>query len=345
MRFETAPAPHLVPTRSVIAVMAPVSAALLPAALVHLWCFGPGLLLNLTTTIAVALASEALCMRWLGNARTWQGPWGDGSALVTAVLIAFCLPPLTPLWVSASASAIAIVLGKQLFGGLGRNAFNPAMVGYAAVLLAFPAQLAGYPALDDGAPAAATLAQSLTVFFGGLPPELDAVDALTGATPLDRLQSGLGQKMMVSEIRAEGGFNLAYGRAWDYLSIAILAGGIWLLAQRIITWHAPMGMLSGVLLCAGVLVAAAPDQQAGALFHLAVPSTMLGAFFIVTDPVSGATSPPGRFLFGAGVGLLAVLIRSHGAYPDGVAYAVLAMNLGVPLIDRWTRPRVVGHES
>lgn len=341
MRFETAPAPHLAPTRQVIGVMAAVCIALLPAAAVHLLYFGPGLALTLTSTLSVALLCDVVSARWLDNPRTWRPPVGDGSALVTAILIAFCLPPLTPVWVSASAAAIAIILGKQLFGGLGKNAFNPAMVGYAAVLLAFPAQLVGYP--NDAGPST-SLAQSITVFLGGLPQGLDRVDALTGATPLDRMQDGLTQMMMVSEIRAAGGFSAAYGARWDLLSLALLLGGLGLLWRRVITWHAPVGVFAGVALAAAGLAASAPDSHASVLFHLAVPSTVLAAFFIATDPVSGATSPPGRFVFGLGVGVLSVLIRRFGAYPDGVAYAVLAMNLTVPLIDRWTRPRVVGHE-
>ncbi|MEO0421670.1 MAG: RnfABCDGE type electron transport complex subunit D [Pseudomonadota bacterium] len=340
MRFDTAPAPHLAPTRQVIGVMAPVCIALLPAATVHVLCFGAGLALNLASTVTVALLCDGLSARWLDNPRTWRPPVGDGSALVTAILIAFCLPPLTPVWVSASAAAIAIVLGKQLFGGLGKNAFNPAMVGYAAVLLAFPAQLVGYPHDTGGA---TSLAQSFAIFIGGLPQELARADAITGATPLDRMQDGLSQMMMVSEIRAEGGFSAAYGPRWDLLSLAFLLGGVALLWRRIITWHAPIGVFAGAALAAIVLAASAPDSHAGVLFHLAVPSTVLAAFFIATDPVSSATSPPGRFVFGAGVGVLCVLIRRFGAYPDGVAYAVLVMNLTVPLIDRWTRPRVVGN--
>ncbi|MEM9386950.1 MAG: RnfABCDGE type electron transport complex subunit D [Pseudomonadota bacterium] len=341
MRFASGAAPHLTPTRQVIGVMAPVCIALLPAAAIHLLCFGPGLALNLASTVTVALASDLLGARWLGNAQSWHPPIGDGSAVVTALLVAFCLPPLTPIWVSASAAGIAIVLGKQLFGGLGHNAFNPAMVGYAAVLLAFPAQLAGYP---DEAAGSASLAHSLSVFIGGLPEDLTQIDAMTGATPLDRLQDGLSQMMMVSEIRDADAFSAAYGPRWDLLSLSFVIGGLGLLWRGTITWHAPLGVLAGVAFTATFLSANAPDNNASTLFHLAVPSTALAAFFIATDPVSGATSPPGRFVFGLGVGALSVLIRRFGAYPDGVAYAVLLMNLIVPLIDRWTRPRVVGNE-
>lgn len=349
MRFETAPAPHLSAERRVRDVMLPVAAALVPAALAHLWAFGPGLIVNLLVAVAAALAAEALALTAAG--RTPGRHLGDGSALVTAVLLAFCVPPLTPAWVTAAGALFAVLVAKHAFGGLGCNPFNPAMAGYAMLLVAFPAQLAGFP-LPAGAPGASvpSVTDTLTVAAAAdLQPALAAVDAVTAATPLDRLKTGLGERQMVSEVlaggQAAGVMSALHGRGWDLVSLALIAGGAFLLVRRIITWHVPVGVLLGMLLPALATSGADPELWGGPLFHLLAPSTMLCAFFIATDPVSGATSPRGRLVFGIGTGALAFAIRSFAGYPDGIAFAVLLMNLLVPVIDRCTRPRVYGHAA
>jgi electron transport complex protein RnfD len=347
MRFDPAPAPHLPASRRVSDVMLPVAAALVPAALVHGWYFGPGLFLNLIVAIAAALGGEAIALR--AAAKPIRPFAGDGSALVTAVLIAFCVPPMTPAWVTAAGTLFAIVVAKHAYGGLGYNVFNPAMAGYAMLLIAFPAQMAGFPGPQGASGAVPGGADSVwRVFFAAdLRTALAAVDAVTTATPLDTLKSGLGQMQMVSEItadgRREGIFSSLHGRGWDAVSLAYLAGGMWLWFRGIISWHAPAGVLASVLVLSAVFHGADADAHAGPLFHLLAPSTMLCTFFIVTDPVSGATSPRGRLVFGLGTGAMAFAIRTWAGYPDGIAFAVLLLNLLVPIIDRYTRPRVYGH--
>jgi electron transport complex protein RnfD len=356
MRFDTGSPPHGVSSRSVRGVMLLVVVALFPAIIAHSWHFGAGIILNLAIAVLTAAIAEALA---LAVARKCVNRHlGDGSALVTAALIALCLPPLTPAWVTISGTLFAILIAKHAFGGLGYNPFNPAMAGYAMLLIAFPAQLSGYPAAAGSEPGAADTHAVLTV---AMSPDLQrslsrlsnerpsgqAHDAITRATPLDAMQSALGQRRMVSEvltdIETSRTFSRWHGRGWDWISAALLLGGVFLLGTRVVPWQAPAGMLIGITLPALLFHVGDADHYPGAAFHLGAPSTMLAAFFIVTDPVSGATSPRGRLVFGLLTGLLAWTIRTVGAYPDGVAFAVLLANLTVPLLDRLTRPRVYGH--
>ncbi len=343
--FEIAPAPHLPARTSVSGMMREVLLALVPAAIAHVYFFGIGLLLNMLVCVTVALASEALALRLRGQ--PVRAYLSDLSALVTAVLLAFALPPLTPWWVSGCATLFAIVIAKHLYGGVGHNLFNPAMVGYAVALVAFPIYMSGYPA-PRGVPGgeALSVVEHLRYLLSGQLGNGRLYDAMTMATPLDHVQSEFKQMRMLSEIRSnDPRLQGIAGVGWDWINVSFLAGGIYLLARRIIRWHAPVGVLAGLGGGALILHWVAPDNTATASFHLLSGATMLAAFFIATDPVSGATSPRGRLLFGLGVGLLALLIRTWGKYPDGFAFAILLMNLGAPLIDRISAPRTYGHDK
>ncbi len=341
--FDSASAPHLPARVSITGMMREVLLALVPAAVLHVYFFGIGLLLNIVVCASVALACEALALRL--RALPLRPYLGDLSALVTAVLLAFALPPLTPWWVSGCATVFAIVVAKHLYGGVGHNLFNPAMVGYAVALVAFPTYMSGFPA-PRGVPSGEVLgvAEHLRYVLSGQLGDARVYDAVTMATPLDHVQSEFKQMRMLSEIRSnDARLHGIAGAGWDWISVGFLVGGIYLLARRIIRWHAPVGVLAGLGVSALILHWVAPDNTATASFHLLSGATMLTAFFIATDPVSGATSPRGRLLFGLGVGLLALLIRTWGKYPDGFAFAILLMNLGAPLIDRITAPRTYGH--
>lgn len=317
MQFQTVAPPHVIAGFSVPRVMLQVLLALVPFALVHAWLFGPAILLQLGVAAVTALGCEALALRLRG--RPVPQFLRDGSVLVTAALLALSVPPLLPWWLTAFGTAVAVLLGKHAFGGLGQNPFNPAMVGYAVLLVSFPVEMTAWP-------------------VPGLP-----WDAVTGATALDALRTGLGQSYTMQEIIAGPAFGRVGDRGGEWLNLAALLGGVYLMLRRVIRWQIPLTMLAGLVLPAAVMHAIDPGAYAGALFHLASGATMLGAFFIATDPVSAATSDRGRLYFGAGIGLLTWIIRSWGGYPDGVAFAVLLMNLGVPLLDRYTVPRIHGH--
>jgi electron transport complex protein RnfD len=317
MEFRTTAPPHVIAGFTVPRVMYQVLLALVPFAAVHTWLFGPRLLLQAGVAGATALVCEALALRLRG--RPAPAFLRDGSVLVTAALVALSVTPLLPWWLTAFGTAVAVLLGKHAYGGLGQNPFNPAMVGYAILLVSFPVEMTRWPAPDAG------------------------WDALTGATALDSLRTGLRGGYTMQEIVAGGAFGHVGAAGTEWLNLAALAGGAWLLLRGVIRWQIPLAMLAGLAVPAALMHALDPGAHAGAFFHLASGATMLGAFFIATDPVSAATSDRGRLWFGAGIGLLTWVIRSWGGYPDGVAFAVLLMNLAVPLLDRYTVPRIHGH--
>lgn len=341
--FATAPAPHVVAPSSVGRVMRQVLYALVPTVALHVVFFGPGLLVQIVLGVATALLCEAAALRLRGKPLP---PFLlDGSAIITAVLLALCLPPLAPWWLVVSGVAFAILLAKHLFGGLGANPFNPAMVGYAVLLVSFPVRLLQWlpPNVPGMEPADLSFVETLTTVLTGSPPARFTWDAITSPTPLDALRTDLALGMTMGEAHARALFSTFGGKGWEWINLATLAGGVWLLALRIIRWHIPAAMLGALFVCASVMSAADPGAYAGPLFHLTTGASLLGAFFIATDPVSAATSDRGRLIYGAGIGVLTYVIRTWGGYPDGVAFAVLIMNLAVPLIDRYTIPRIYGH--
>ena len=343
MEFQTAPAPHLPPRTTVTAVMLEVLVALVPGVLVYLWYFGPGLVLNLLIAALTALATEAAMLKLRGRAP--QPALKDLSALVTAALLALAMPPLTPWWVTAIATVFAIAIAKHLYGGLGYNLFNPAMAGYAVVLISFPAHMDGFVSARGVATEQhqVSFAETVDFVFTGHLPEGMQIDAVSMASPLDVMQGDLGRARMVSEITASPGFGGLGGVGWEWVNAAFAAGGLWLLFRGIIRWQIPATMLAGLGGMALLCNLADGDHYATMSFHLFTGATMLGAFFIATDPVSAATTERGRLYYGAGVGVLTYIIRVWGKYPDGVAFAVLLMNMLVPVIDHYTRPRVYGH--
>ena len=264
----------------------------------------------------------------------------DGSALVTAALLALSIPPLAPWWLIVSAAVFAILLGKHVYGGLGLNPFNPAMLGYAVMLVSFPKQMTAWlPASDITLPGGF---ESLRAILTGQLPERLTVDVLSGASPLAALKSGLSLRQTLDEILTQPAFGEFAGRGWEWISVALLLGGLFMLMLRIIRWQIPVSMLLGVAVCALIMSWLDPGRHAGVLMHLFSGATMLGAFFIATDPVTAATSARGRLIYGAGIGVLTYVIRDFGNYHDGLAFAVLLMNLAVPLIDKFTIPRIYG---
>lgn len=341
-RFDTGGAPHFPPHSTVGSMMRQVLYALVPGIAAHVWFFGPGILVQLALAVAFATGFEAAMLRI--RRRPLRLFLGDYSAIVTAVLFALCIPPLAPWWIALTGMFFAIVIAKHLYGGLGNNPFNPAMVGYVAVLISFPqAMTAWLPPLSI-ASAPPDLAGTLYAIITGLPPAGTGWDTLTGATPLDTIRTAVASGQMISEARAAPQFGDFGGLGWEWIANWYAVGGLFLLWRRIITWHVPVAMIGSVVLLGTLAWLTDPGANPAPLQHVFSGALVVGAFFIATDPVSGCTSSRGRIIFGIGVGVLTLVIRRWGSYPDGVAFAVLLMNMAAPLIDRFTRPRIFGHD-
>lgn len=336
MKLPRITSPHATGANRTQRVMLTVLAACAPGALALLALYGVGTLFNLLWCSVVALATEAAMLKLRGRPVSFF--LKDGSALVTAVLLALALPPYAPWWLSLIATAFALVFGKHLYGGLGQNPFNPAMLGYVVVLVSFPLQMSQWPSPD----ADLGLLDGLRQIFGIAS---QAPDAWVGATALDVVRNN--HSLTMDELLAQSSaFGHVGGRGVELVNLAFLAGGLFLLWRKLFTWHAPVGMLGGLFVMSLLFWnGSGSDSHGSPLLHLFSGATMLGAFFIVTDPVSGATSNRGRLVFGLGVGVLTYIIRAWGGYPDGVAFAVLLMNLAAPIIDYYTRPRTYGHKK
>lgn len=326
--------PHATGNQRTQRVMLQVLLATVPAVLVLTWLFGIGTLVNLLWASLVALGCEAAILAIRKRPITFY--LKDGSALVTAVLLALALPPYAPWWLTLIAVGFAIIFGKQLYGGLGQNPFNPAMLGYVVVLISFPLPMTTWPA-----PHSVGMLAGIEHIWGlaSLP------DGWSQATALDSLK--LNKSLTVDELWAQNpAFGRVGGQGVEWVNLAFLLGGLYLLKQKLISWHAPVGMLAALAVMSLLFWnGSGSDSNGSPLFHLLTGATMLGAFFIVTDPVSGATSQLGRIIFGAGVGVLVYIIRTWGGYPDGMAFAVLLMNLTAPTIDYYSRPRTYGHRK
>ena len=334
--------PYIVEKTSVSIVMLKVLLALLPGIVAYVWVYGSGILVTLAIASATALAAEALMLRL--RERPVMPFLLDGSALVTAWLLALALPPLAPWWLIVIGTLFAIIVAKQLYGGLGYNPFNPAMIGYAVLLISFPLPMSQWPAPIDLAQAHLSFADQLHYIFGRALPDGVTLDAISSATPLDYLKTQLKLQHDVMQITQAPIFGAVGAKGGELVVLAYLLGGLYLLQQRIITWHIPAAFLGTLAAIAAVLHLADPGHYAGPLLHLTSGAAMFCAFFIATDPVSGPTTPRAKLIFAAGIGVLAYVIRVFGGYPDGVAFAVLLMNICVPLLDAYTQPRVFGHD-
>ncbi len=325
--------PYVRKPASVQRVMGLVLLGLTPGIAAYVWQIGGGIVVNLALATLTALAAEAIVVRLRG--RDVRLALGDLSAVVTAWLVVLCFPPIVPWWLTVSAVLVAIVAVKQLYGGLGQNPFNPAMAAYCTMIVAFPALMAQWPT-----PGAMPFATQLDLILGG-PRDLDG---MTAATALDALRTGLRTgTTSVENVLKDSVFGLVGGRGWEWISIGYILGGLFLLATRVITWHMPAAFIAALAGTAAIFWLYDPAGFASPLFHLATGGAMLSAFFIVTDPITGASTPRGKLLFAAGIGVIAWLIRNFGAYPEGIAFAVLLMNICVPLIDMKTQPDVFGH--
>lgn len=332
--------PHVTRNNSTSGVMQKVLLAMLPGILALTLFFGWGTLIQVFICCICAVVFEALAV-WLRR-QSISFFLSDYSAIVTAVLLGVALPPSAPYWVGVVGMFVAIIFGKQVYGGLGNNPFNPAMVAYALLLVSFPVQMTSwlqpYHALQSQSWSVPSISHSLSMIFAGV-----NVDGYSGATPLDLIRNR--GAITLSELWSSDLSLNSFAFANQMVALCWLAGGAVLLYLRVFTWHTPISLIATLFVTAALFYGYDPDNYLDPLSHLMLGATMLGAFFIATDPVSSATSTRGRLVFGAGIGLLVFIIRTWGNYPEAFAFAVLLMNLAAPMIDQYTKPRAYGHKS
>ena len=303
-------------------IMRQVSYALALGVGAQVYFFGFSVFIQIFLACITGLITEALFLRLRGS--EIKPAIIDGSVVLTAILLAISIPSIAPWWIIVLGVSFAVIFGKQIFGGLGNNPFNPAMLGYAFLLISYPMQMTQWSAEY------LSMCQAVDVIFG-----LTNIDCLTGATSLDHLKTQLTMGISIQELELN-----SISQLW--INIGFLLGGIYLLFRRIIFWQIPVSLLLGVVVMSTALYLVDSNQFASSLFHLVNGATMLAAFFIATDPVSASTTPSGRLIFGFLIGILIVIIRVFGGYPDAVAFAVLLLNITVPLIDFYTQPKVFG---
>lgn len=335
--------PHAHSMSSVTRVMLLVMIALTPATAFGLYRFGwPAIFLFLVTILS-ALLFEVICLQIAGKPIAKH--LLDGSAMLSGWLVAMTLPPWAPWWIGVLGGGIAIVIGKHVYGGLGQNLFNPAMVARVMLLISFPLQMTTWvlpaPLGSTGAP---SLIEGLAVTFLGT----GKFDAVSSASVLGHVSTELGRGLSLDTIMAK---TFSYsdmvlgqipGSLGETSSVLILAGGLMLLAMRTITWHIPVSILATTTVLASVFHLIDPSRYPDAIFHLTSGAMMLCAFFIATDYVTSPTTSLGQLIYGAAIALLIFIIRTWASFPEGVGFAVLLMNACTPLIDHYVRPRVFG---
>ena len=331
--------PYIQNNENVSRMMLAVIYALIPGTLVYIHFFGFGVIINIIIAVVTALICEVTILK-IRN-RPIKPFIYDGTAVLTAILLALALTTLTPWWLAALGSGFAIIIAKHLYGGMGYNPFNPAMVGYAMLLIAFPKEMTAWiPVETHGLNFFDTLNYS---FFETLPAGM-SYDALTMATPLDSIKTQLSLGYTLNEIKTNNAalFGNIAGYGWEWINTLFLMGGLVLIAIKVISWHIPVSMLGALAFMAMIFNFSDAGSYSSISFHLFGGAAMLGAFFIATDPVTAAVSNKGRLIYGAGIGILVYVIRTWGGYPDAIAFSVLLMNMAVPMIDYYNKPAVFG---
>jgi electron transport complex protein RnfD len=348
MKLTMASSPHNHSQKSLSRLMLSVIAACIPGLVAQVVFFGTGVLIQLILALITVSVFEAAIMR-MRKRPVWPA-LSDGSAWLTAVLLALSIPPLVPWWVVIIGSFFAIVIVKQLYGGLGFNLFNPAMAAYVLLLISFPVQMTAWLPAAELLNAPINFNQQLGLIFNdftasgfSLEQMRTTADGITMATPLDTIKTDIAHGLTVTESMQKPVFSEWAGVGWFWVNLSFLIGGIYLLKAKVINWHIPVSFIGSLAVCSAIGYIATPGTEPGTLFHLFSGATMFCAFFIATDPVSAATTNKGRLIYGAAIGLLVYLIRTFGGYPDAIAFSVLLLNMSVPLIDYYTQPRTYGH--
>ncbi len=317
--------PHVHSDRTSKKIMYDVVIALIPAFLVSLYVFGIGALVVTSVAVISCLLFEYLIQKYLLKTAVTIA---DGSALITGILLAFNLPTSLPIWMIIVGSLVAIGIAKLSFGGLGFNIFNPALVGRVFLLISFPVQMTMWPNPLDN--------------------QRTAYDAVTGATPLGIIKEGLMFGETMTEISTkipsvlDMFLGLTGGSLGEMSALALIIGGLFLIIRKVISWHIPLVMIITIALITGIFWRLDPQQYANPLIHVLSGGAILGAFFMATDLVTSPMTKKGMVIFAIGIGLLTVVIRLFGAYPEGVSFAIIIMNAFVPLINKYFKPRRFG---
>jgi electron transport complex protein RnfD len=319
------PSPHQYGQETIRSLMYGVIIALIPTLLFSLYFFGIGALIVTLTSVASAILCEFLITKFLLKKET---SLLDGSAVVTGLLLAFNLPSnISPIIVIIG-SFVAIGIGKMSFGGLGNNPFNPALVGRVFLLVSFPVQMTSWPLPIDS--------------------RMSYLDAHTGATPLGFIKEGIKNGEPVSALMDQIPSHMQLfignmgGSLGEIAGAALILGFIFMLIKRIITWHIPVSVIGSIVIFTGIMWLVNPEKYIDPLFHVLTGGVLLGAIFMATDYVSSPMTPKGQIIFGTGIGILTVIIRVFGAYPEGVSFAILIMNAFVPLINMYIKPKRFG---
>ncbi len=328
---------------SISRTMLLVMLALLPTTAYGIYLFGWPALFVFILTVLGCLVFEAISLRIAG--KPIRPYLLDGSAILTGWLLALSLPPWAPWWLALLGAFLAIVVGKQVFGGIGQNLFNPAMVARVALLISFPLEMTTWvtpqPLFAANSPG---LIESLAITFGFGPD----IDAVSSATLLGHVKTELGRGIPLSQAVGDNyrlsplALGAIPGSLGETSALLILLGGLFLIYKRIISWHIPVAMLTTLVLLAALFHGLQPERYPDALYHLLSGASLLGAFFIATDLVTSPVTYRGQLLFGAGCGALVYIIRTWAGYPEGVGFAILLMNAVTPLIDHYLRPRIYG---
>ena len=325
--LTVSPSPHINSDQSVNKLMFGVVISLVPAFLVTLYVFGIGALITTIISIASCVLAEMIIQKYILNTEVRIR---DGSAIVTGLLLAFNLPSNLPWWMVVLGALFAIGVGKMAYGGLGNNPFNPALVGRVFLLISFPVQMTSWPL--------------------PITSRLQYFDATTGATPLGFLKEAVRNGEIVPEVMKQLPDQLQMfmgqmgGSLGEVSALALIIGFIWLLYKGIITWHIPVFMVATIFIFTGILWMADPLKNASPLFHILTGGVMLGAIYMATDLVTSPMTKTGMIIYAIGIGLITVIIRVYGSYPEGVSFAILIMNAFVPLINKYIKPKRFGEE-
>ncbi|MBN1117043.1 MAG: RnfABCDGE type electron transport complex subunit D [Bacteroidales bacterium] len=334
--ITVSPSPHIHSGQSVEKLMYGVVIAMMPAMLVSFYFFGLGAIYVTLLSVASCVGFEYLIQKFILK----QKPSiTDGSAIVTGILLAFNLPSSLPPFIIIVGALLAIGVGKMTFGGLGNNPFNPALVGRVFLLLSFPTRMTKYP-----------LAEGFNTPL--LIPTNDNLDAVTGATPLGLVKEGLKNGESITSIFQHNGINYTDffmgsigGSLGEIAAFALIIGLVYMLIKKIITWHIPVSIVATIAVFTGILWGFNPESYADPLFHILTGGVLLGAIFMATDYVTSPMNPKGQIYYGIGIGVITVVIRVFGVYPEGVSFAILIMNGFTPLINRYVKPRRFGKIS
>lgn len=325
------PSPHIHGPQSTTRLMRDVLIALVPALIVSTIVYGANALLVTGVAVAACVAFEYLIQRYLLGGECTIGNW---SAVVTGVLLGFNLPSTLPVWIVVLGALVAIGVGKMSFGGLGRNPFNPALVGRVFLLISFPVQMTGFatPANVDS-------------LSGSTQP---AADAVSGPTLLGYVKEALAGGKTTAELAdsltsySDMLLGFKAGSLGEIAALALLLGFVYLLCRKVITWHIPVAVLGSMAVFSGLLWAIDSMHYMNPAFHLLTGGALLGAIFMATDYVTSPMTRKGMLVYGAGIGIITILIRVWGSYPEGMSFAILIMNAVVPLIDKYIKPERFG---